>query len=227
MFKKFLRSFGIGATKVDARLKNDSFLPGDLIEGEIHIVGGSAAQEIASLNLKIMTSYKYQKSGDGEHQHTVTANYPLKTQWILERFMLEANEEKVVPFSIELPLNTPVTTLGRGHRVWLATTLDTEEDSDNADPKDSDKIEVRPLPIVEKVLRAVESVGFQLYKVDVEGWEESGGFSSRGDKFPFFQEFEFRPVGEFQGKMRELEVYFNQRSRTEVEVKVEFEKRLS
>lgn len=55
-------------------------------------------------------------------------------------------------------------------------------------PKDRDALEVRPHPLVHRVLEAVEKLGFHLHKVECEYADRFGG------AYPFVQEFEFRPV---------------------------------
>jgi sporulation-control protein len=50
-------------------------------------------------------------------------------------------------------------------------------------------------------LNAVQGIGFSLFKVDCEYTHKFGG------RFPFVQEFEFRPTGEFRGRLDELEAY--------------------
>ena len=53
MFKKLLAKVGIGAATVDTRLNQDSFVPGDIIDGEVHITGGDIEQEIKKIHLYI------------------------------------------------------------------------------------------------------------------------------------------------------------------------------
>lgn len=103
MFKKFLASVGIGAAKVDTRLFNDSVVPGDLLEGEVHIIGGDVAQNIDDIYLKLATEYKRETEDSTYHEECVMVNYRL-----LERLSIQPKEEFVVPFSLQLPYEMPL-----------------------------------------------------------------------------------------------------------------------
>lgn len=193
MFKKILASVGIGAAKVDTRLFNDTLMPGEAIAGEVHIIGGDVPQNVDDVYLYVVTEYK-QEIDDS----TVTRECELVKYRLAERFSLQPKETKVVPFSVQLPYETPLTI---GHQpVYLRTGLDI---SSAIDPKDKDYLQVRPHPLMQQVLNAVESLGFQLKEVDCE---YSRHLSSR---YPFVQEFEFRPIGKYRGRLDEIEVIFS------------------
>jgi sporulation-control protein len=74
-----------------------------------------------------------------------------------------AKRSQGYPFSFPLPDETPLTM--RDQPVYLRTGLDI---STAIDPKDTDYIQVRPHPLMQQVLNAIENLGFQLYKVDCE-----------------------------------------------------------
>ncbi|MUG94467.1 sporulation protein SpoOM [Scytonema sp. UIC 10036] len=208
MFKKFLASVGIGAAKVDTRLFNDSVVPGDLLEGEVHIVGGDVAQDIDDIYLKLATEYKRETEDSTYHEECVMVNYRL-----LERLSIQAKEELVVPFSLQLPYEMPLT-LG-GTPVYVRTGLDIKT---AINPKDKDALEVRPHPLMHRVLEAVEKLGFHLHRVDCQYAHHFGG------AYPFVQEFEFRPTGNYSSPLDELEIIFNL-SPHELEVLMEIDKR--
>lgn len=193
MFKKILATVGIGAAKVDTRLINDTLMPGETIAGEVHIIGGNIPQNIDDIYLYVVTEYK-QEVDDS----TVTRECELVKYRLAERFSLQPQETKVVPFRVQLPYETPLTI---GHQpVFLRTGLDI---SSALDPKDKDYLQVRPHPLMQQVLNALESLGFQLREVDCE---YSHHFGSR---YPFVQEFEFRPIGKYRSQLDELEVIFS------------------
>lgn len=208
MFKKLLASVGIGAAKVDARLEQESLVPGDLVKGEVHITGGDVAQEIDEIYMYVVTHYEREVNDNKVKEECTLVKYRLT-----ERVQLQPKEEKVLPFAFQLPYETPLT-MGR-QPVYLRTGLDIK----NAiDPGDSDFIEVRPHPLMAKVLEAVQSLGFQLYKVDCEYNRYLGR------TYPFVQEFEFRPTGAYRSRLEELEVVFYLRE-GELEVLLELDKR--
>jgi len=66
--------------------------------------------------------------------------------------------------------------------------------------------------------RDIENLGFQLYKVDCEYNPHFG------NTYPFVQEFEFRPIGNYRGRLDEVEVIFTLNSDL-LEVFLELDKR--
>jgi sporulation-control protein len=192
IFKKLLASFGIGSARVDARLTQDSLVPGDRVTGEIHVMGGEVAQDIDEIYMYVITHYERNDS-----HKKVKEECTLVKHRLTEPISLMPDESLVLPFSFSLPYQTPLT-MGR-QPVYLRTGLDIKL---AIDPGDSDFIDVRPHPHMEKVLDAIQSIGFQLYKVDCEYNPYLGG------SYPFVQAFEFRPIGPLRGRVEELDVFF-------------------
>jgi len=208
MFKKLLASVGIGSAQVDARLEKDSLLPGETVKGEVHLTGGDVAQEIDEIYMYVVTHYEREVNDNKVKEECILVKHRLT-----ERFTLQPKESKVLPFAFPLPYETPLT-MGR-QPVYLRTGLDIK----NAiDPGDSDFIEVRPHPLMNKVLEAVTHLGFQLYKVDCEYNRYLGR------SYPFVQEFEFRPTGKYRSRLEELEMIFFLRN-GEAEVLMQLDKR--
>ena len=208
MFKKLLAKVGIGAATVDTRLYNDALVPGEMIEGEVYITGGDVSQDIDDIYISVVTQYKREVEDS-----TVTEECKLLKYCLSERFSLQPKEEKVIAFSFPIPEETPLT-IGN-QPVYLRTGLDI---STAIDPKDTDYIQVYPHPLMQAVLDALEHLGFQLYKVDCQYNPHFGG------RYPFVQEFEFRPVGKYQGSLDELEVIFSLYSNA-LDVFLEIDKR--
>ncbi len=208
LFKKMLASVGVGAAKVDTRLYQDSLIPGDLLEGEVHVVAGDVPQEIEEIYMYVITYYERELEDKKRKEECILAKHLLS-----ERFTLAPGETKVIPFAFRLPEETPLT-IGR-QPVYLRTGLDIKR---AVDPGDSDFIEVRPHPLMQKVLDAIQQAGFHLYKVDCEYNRYLGG------KYPFVQEFEFRPQREYRSRLEELEAIFFLRGE-ELEVLLQLDKR--
>ncbi|QQE75586.1 sporulation protein [Brevibacillus composti] len=208
MFKKLMASVGIGSAKVDARLVEDSLIPGEQVTGEVHIKGGDVTQTIDEIYMYVVTHYERESNDKKVKEEMILAKHRIS-----ETFVLNPQEEKVIPFSFQLPFETPLT-MGR-QPVYLRTGLDIKN---AVDPGDSDFIEVNPHPLMAKVLDAIRSLGFQLYKVDCE--------YNRllGRTYPFVQEFEFRPTGAYRSRLEELEVVFYLKE-GELEVLMELDKR--
>jgi sporulation-control protein len=207
MFKKILASVGIGAAQVDTRLFNAALCPGEMLEGEVKITGGDVEQEIDDIYLKVITEYEREVEDSTVREECILANDRLS-----EKFTLQAKERKTIPFSLLLPYETPLT-IGR-QPVYLRTGLDIKT---ALDPKDRDAIEVLPHPLMQKVLSAIENLGFKLTEVDCE-------YAPHWGRYPFVQEFEFKPTGKYRDRLDELEVIFNL-SQNELEVLLQLDKK--
>ena len=93
MFKKILASVGIGAAKVDTVLETEHLQPGQKFNAVIVIKGGDVEQEIAGLDLALMTRVKVQ-SDDGDY----FTNHIIEKWRINEIGTIGAGEEKHIPF---------------------------------------------------------------------------------------------------------------------------------
>jgi sporulation-control protein len=207
MFKKLLASVGIGAAQVDTQLYNDSLYPGEMLEGEVHVTGGEIEQDIDDIYLKVITRYERESGDSTVHEECVLVKHCLS-----KRFTLQPQEKKVLSFSLQLPYETPVTF---GHQpVYLRTGLDIKS---ALNPRDRDAIAVHPHPLMQKVLNAIENLGFRLAEVDCE-------YAPHWGKYPFVQEFEFRPTGKYRHHLDELEVIFRS-SPDELELLLQLDKK--
>lgn len=188
--KRTLASVGIGAAQVDTILDSERTHPGAELSGIIHIQGGDTAQEIEHIELSLVTRYLHEV-GDSE----AYVNYPLSQTRLRERFEVQSGETLDLPFSLQVPWETPLT-LGRT-LVWVNTALSV---SLAVDPTDRDILRVEPSPSMLAILEALGQLGFTLYKADCEQNRRLGR------SVPFVQELEFRPGGRYTGRLKELEV---------------------
>jgi sporulation-control protein len=206
-FNQMLASIGIGSARVDTRLARASVRVGEKLEGVVHIQGGNAQQDISSIYLGLMTQY-LKEQGDS----TVRVNTAVEKWQISSPLTIHPGEQREVPFSVQIPLNAPVS-LGRVP-IWLQTGLDI----DNAiDPGDKDTLQLQPHPYMQAVLEAVKGMGFWFKESTCE-------YSPRlGRGLPFVQEIEFHPGSGFRGvKELELVCFVNP---TNVDVIVEVDRR--
>ncbi|MFS1512470.1 sporulation protein [Chengkuizengella sp. SCS-71B] len=197
--KKMLSSIGIGGAKVDTILNNDEFVPGEMIEGVVHIEGGKVEQKIEEIYLSIVSTYTEVKEfelGDEEKEMEMTKQVVLSKVKISEVFTIGKNEKKQFPIQIQLPYDTPLT-LGKT-KVWIQTGLDI----DNAiDPSDRDYIRVTPNHLIDGLFKSLEDIGLRMYDVECEATK------TLRNRLPFIQEFEFKTKsGPFHGRLDELEV---------------------
>jgi sporulation-control protein len=129
------------------------------------------------------------------HKHTVTAC--IERFRITDSFYVNKNETKEIPFTFQLPHDTPLS-LGKS-KVWVTTGLAIKN---AVDPSDKDYINIAPTPLVSAVFQSIEQLGFWLRDVECE---EAPHRLRR--RFPFVQEIEFVPHGgPFRGQLDELEM---------------------
>lgn len=195
---KLLASVGIGSAKVDTKLYRNQLVPGERVEGVVQIKGGNIQQNIDSIYLALSTTYD-RKSDD----HRITVQTEIGRYRLTQSLVLQPNEVKEIPFSFELPLDTPIT-IGKT-QVWVQTGLDIKN---AVDPEDRDYISIVPSRLVEAFFRSLNELGFRLRNANCE--QAKGIFRNR---LPFIQEFEFVPVsGSYRGRLDELEVVFRPRN---------------
>ncbi|WP_394251294.1 sporulation protein [Vibrio profundi] len=197
MFKKLKSSLGIGAAKVDTILDSIDVVQGGELTGQVHIMGGDVEQQIDAINLVLNTEVKVETEDSTSYE-----TFSLGRIQAVESFVVQPGEVKQVPFRLQLNPETPITELNvlkNQTHVWVETTLDIDF---AIDPKDRDFVQVKPLPVVSKVISALEAAGMTMVKADVEkGYLKSNNFSSRSG---CYQELEFRSGGFVNNKEVEL-----------------------
>ncbi|WP_423798846.1 sporulation protein [Neobacillus sp. SAB-20_R2A] len=194
LFNKMFASVGIGAATVDTKLEKDTYMPGETVKGVVEIKGGKVDQQIDEIYLALNTTYL--KESD-DRKYTVTAT--IDRFRITTPFKINVNEKREIPFTFQLPYDTPLS-IGRS-KVWVSTGLDIKG---AVDPGDKDYLKVVPNQLMSAVFDAVDSLGFRIREADCE----EAPRRLRG-RLPFVQEFEFVPVsGSFRGRLDELEVVF-------------------
>lgn len=192
MFKKMLSKVGVGGAKVDTLLKDLPVVRGGVLHGEIQIEGGKVEQLVEQVYLELTTSYTY----EDEEGAVRNASVILHRMNIAESFELFPRELKTYPFALDVPLVTPIT-VGKP-MTYLRTGLDVKG---SVDPKDHDPVAVAPEPATEKLLQAIEALGFvhELDSGDCIDMENPSGV-------PYVQHFDYRAQGEMARRIRELEV---------------------
>ncbi|WP_444935670.1 sporulation protein [Microbulbifer sp. JMSA004] len=197
VFQKLKASIGIGAAKVDTVLQNPEQVQGGVIEGAIHIIGGDVDQQVDAISLKLCTEIKVETDEGVSYERFV-----LSEMHVQDPFVIGAGDSQEVPFEMELHEETPVTVLNARKNksfVWLETSLDIDF---ALGPKDRDPLQIRPLPVVEKVLSMIEESGFKMVKADVEkGHLRGRNFASQSG---CYQEIEFKSSGLLTSKEVEL-----------------------
>lgn len=169
--RRVLSSIGIGAATVDTILPKTELTPGESIEVTVELEGGDSDQEITGVYFALLT----QVDGD---------DVMLDRFQLGESFTLATGESRTTTTDITIPRTTPLTR--NGQQVWLKTGLDIEW---AVDPTDEDTVEIVPDSHLDAVLDALNTLGFTVSHVGVEGtpWL---------DRRQFLQEFAFTPDGD-------------------------------
>lgn len=188
MFAQWMAQMGIGSAKVDAKLDEWQFQPGQTLSGTIHIRGGKVAQVINDIVLELTTQY---------HRNNKKETYVFKRYPLSIMLEIEPDQERKIPFEIKLPSNLPIST-GR-FPIYLRTVLDIKN---AVDPIDTDRIEVFPPPLIANILKQIEDNGFILYQIE-------NMYDSNSKLHPFFQCFIFRPTGSFQAYIDQFNIMFD------------------
>jgi sporulation-control protein len=193
-FNKVFASVGIGSAAVDTKLQKDTYMPGETVNGVVEIKGGKVEQQVDEIYLTLNTTYLRESD---DKKYTVTAS--IDRFRLTTPFTVRPNEQKDIPFSFQLPFDTPLS-IGRS-KIWVTTGLDIKG---GVDPSDKDSLKVVPNQLMSAVFKAIDNLGFRIREADCE----EAPRRLRG-RLPFVQEFEFVPTsGLFRGKLDELEVVF-------------------
>ena len=207
-FKKILASLGVGTAKIDTQLHTAEIRLGEPLHGQLIVTGGSVAQHINDIYIIVKT--KYRKLGLDTAYFTNGTVCHFK---VVEAFTIESGETKHIPFSLTLPLYTPVT--DHLSVLWLQTHLDIQA---AIDQEDEDYLIVTPFPFMQSVLSSIESIGFQKQEVVCED-------SSLEGMLPFdtgfYQVFRFIPTTDTFKNIHHINIVLNPLSLEELEITFE------
>ncbi|SFA92009.1 MULTISPECIES: sporulation protein [unclassified Bacillus (in: firmicutes)] len=210
-FDKVFASVGIGSATVDTKLEKATYFTGENVRGVVEIKGGKTEQKVDEIYLSLNTTY-IKESDDKKY----TVSTAIERFRLTEAFTIRSGEKKEIPFSFQLPDDTPIS-LGRT-KIWVQTGLDIKN---AVDPGDKDFINVIPNNLMSAVFSAVDNLGFRMREADCQ----EASYKLRG-RLPFVQEFEFIPVaGSFRGKLDEIEIVFRPLSNQSTEVLLQIDRR--
>ncbi|MFE3830945.1 sporulation protein [Streptomyces sp. NPDC059092] len=214
-FKKLLASLGAGGATVETELTESNVVPGGVVQGEVRLEGGSVNQRIQGLSVGLQARVEV----EGNDQET-KQNIEFTRQSIGGAFEVQAGAVHVVPFGLEIPWETPVTTIDgqplRGMNIGVTTELDIARALDNSD---LDPINVHPLPAQQAILDAFIHLGFRFKSADME----KGHIRGTRQRLPFYQEIEFFAPQQYRG-LNQVELTFVADDR-EMDVILEMDKK--
>jgi sporulation-control protein len=208
MFQKVLASFGQGGAKVDARLLDRSVRPGGALRGEVLLAGGQVDQEVESLAVTLLA--RVEADGVAGRPGEVT-DLPFQTVQLAGRELIRAGAQVTVPFEVQLPWETPITTVFGKYLTGMAIGLQTNLNLANVavDPQDVDAVSIEPVPAQHRILDALSRLGFQFRAAGLE----KNRLDGVEQQLPFFQEIHFTPSQSFAPVFNDLAVSFLARPR--------------
>ena len=199
VFKRLLGSLGVGGPTVDTVLDPGPVLPGGTLSGQVHLQGGSSDFEIERISLDLVARVEAEH-GDEEREGVVVFDHFT----VGGGFRLAEGERRSLPFTAQLPWETPVTEL-YGQSLGIVLGVRTGLDVAGArDKGDLDQLTVGPLPAQEAVLEALGQLGFGFKSADLE----LGHIGGTAQRLPFYQEIELTPAPQYAHALNELEVTF-------------------
>ena len=190
-FKKLLASLGAGGASVETVLTQPDVVPGGVVQGEVRIQGGSVEQQIEGLAVGLQARVEVE-SGDNEYKQDVEFH----RQQIGGAFQIAAGAVFTVPFGLEIPWETPVTTFLGRHLTGMSVGVTTELQIARAvDSGDLDPVNVHPMPAQQALLDAFGQLGFAFRNADLE----RGKVRGTRQRLPFYQEIEFHAPSQYRG----------------------------
>ncbi|ARF59357.1 sporulation protein [Streptomyces gilvosporeus] len=214
-FKKLLASLGAGGAKVETVLFEENVVPGGVAQGEVRMQGGSVAQDIQGLSVGLQAVVEVETS-DGERRE----NIEFAELQVGGAFQVQPGAVHTVPFGLEIPWETPITSFLGTHLKGMSVGVSTELAIARAvDSSDLDPVTVHPLPAQQAILDAFGRLGFRFKSADLE----KGHIRGTRQKLPFYQEIEFHAPQQYRG-LNQVELSFVADER-EMDVVLEMDKK--
>ncbi|MFV0130578.1 sporulation protein [Streptomyces sp. HMX112] len=214
-FKKLLASLGAGGASVETVLTEANVVPGGVVQGEVRIQGGSVDQRIEGLSVGLQARVEVE-GGD----HEVKQDIEFTKVRLGGAFEVTAGAVHVVPFGLDIPWETPITTIAGQQLYGMDIGVSTELEIARAvDSSDLDAINVHPLPAQQAILDAFVQLGFRFKSADME----RGHIRGTRQRLPFYQEIEFLPPQQYRG-LNQVELTFIADGR-EMDVVLEMDKK--
>ncbi|MFD6424832.1 sporulation protein [Streptomyces sp. NPDC060198] len=214
-FKRLLASIGAGGASVETELVELNVVPGGVVQGEVRVQGGSVAQQIQGISVGLQARVEV----EGNDQE-VKQDIEFTKLRLGGAFEVQAGAVHVVPFGLEIPWETPITTFAgqnlHGMNIGVTTELDIARALDSGD---LDPINVHPLPAQQAILDAFGQLGFRFRSADME----RGHIRGTRQQLPFYQEIEFVPPQQYRG-LNQVELSFVADDR-EMDVILEMDKK--
>ncbi|MCA1222124.1 sporulation protein [Streptomyces sp. 8L] len=215
-FKRLLASMGAGGASVETELFEANVVPGGVVQGEVRVQGGSVDQEIQGITVGLQARVEVEGHDDQEYKQ----NIDFAKERVGGAFQVRAGAVHTLPFGLEIPWETPITTIEgqdlRGMHIGVTTELQIARAVDSGD---LDPVHVHPLPAQQAILDAFLQLGFRFKAADME----RGHVRGTRQRLPFYQEIEFHSPAQYRG-LNEVELTFVADDR-EMDVVMEMDKK--
>jgi sporulation-control protein len=220
MFQKVMASFGQGGATVDARILDRNVRPGGTLHGEVMLAGGQVDQEVESLGVTLLARVERENTNGGE---PTVVDLPFQNVHLAGKEMVRSGAQIKVPFEVQIPWETPITTVFGKYLTGMAIGLQTNLNLARTvvDPQDVDAIPIEPVPAQHRILDAMSRVGFQFRSANLVKERVAGA----DQQLEFFQEINFAPPPNFAKVFHEVTVTFLARPR-DVQVVLDVNKRV-
>ncbi len=220
MFQKVMASFGQGGATVDARILDRHVRPGGTLHGEVMLTGGQVDQEVDSLGVTLLARVE-QESTNGSEPTVV--DLPFQNVHLAGKELVRAGAQIKVPFEVQMPWETPVTTVFGKYLTGMAVGLQTNLNLSRTmvDPQDVDAVPIEPVPAQHRLLDAMSRLGFQFRSANLVKERLDGA----DQQLPFFQEIDFTPPQKLANVFNGVAVTFLARPR-DVQVVLDVDKRV-
>lgn len=203
-FKKLMASLGAGGAKVETELRQGTVVPGGVVEGDVRVQGGSVEQRIEGIAVGLRAKVEAERTNSEGKKVEYLKNVDFHRQQIGDGFVIAPGAVIDLPFTMEVPWETPVTMfMGRrltGMDVGVTTELAIARAVDKGD---LDPVAIHPLPAQDALLNAFGQLGFAFKSADLE----DGHLHGTRQRLPFYQEIEFRVPQQYPG-LSEVELTF-------------------
>jgi sporulation-control protein len=221
MFQKVMASLGQGGATVDARILDRNVRPGGTLHGEVLLAGGQVDQEVESLAVTLLA--RVERGDGGPNGQPETTDLPFQNVHLAGRELVRSGAQIKVPFEVQMPWETPITTVFGKYLTGMAVGLQTNLNLAKTvvDPQDVDAIPIEPVPAQHRILDALSRLGFQFRSANLV----QNRLDGVDQQLPFFQEINFGPSPAFAKVFNEVAVSFLARPR-DVQVVLDVNKRV-
>lgn len=177
VFKKMLGALRSTGTSVETVLSTHSCVSGGYLEGQVHIPAAKKPIAVEHITLALVAQSGTESKDRAEVTlHIVTAS---------KRFVLANGNDKTIPFRLQIPWETPITTSNGESLPGVTIGLRTDMAIDRTvDQSDLDSVTILPSATQKRVLDIFHDRGFSVSNTELK----QSQLSETTQKLPVHQE---------------------------------------